>query len=105
MANISEKASGANAQTGANAQSTATAQTKQATNTEPANNQEHLKKGLQNRHIQLIALGGAIGTGLFYGSTESIQLAGPSILLTYLLGGALIFLIVRALGEMSTYDP
>ena len=105
MANISEKASGANAQTGANAQSTATAQTKQVTNTEPANNQEHLKKGLQNRHIQLIALGGAIGTGLFYGSAESIQLAGPSILLTYLLGGALIFLIVRALGEMSTYDP
>lgn len=105
MANISEKASGANAQARENAQSTATAQTKQATNTEPANNQEHLKKGLQNRHIQLIALGGAIGTGLFYGSTESIQLAGPSILLTYLLGGALIFLIVRALGEMSTYDP
>ncbi len=67
--------------------------------------QETLKKGLQNRHIQLIALGGAIGTGLFYGSAESIQLAGPAILLTYLLGGALIFLIVRALGEMSTYDP
>ncbi|WP_257639509.1 amino acid permease [Alloscardovia macacae] len=66
---------------------------------------EQLTKGLQNRHIQLIALGGAIGTGLFYGSAESIQLAGPSILLTYLLGGALIFLIVRALGEMSTYDP
>ncbi|WP_018142988.1 amino acid permease [Alloscardovia criceti] len=67
--------------------------------------QEKLTKGLQNRHIQLIALGGAIGTGLFFGSAESIQLAGPSILLTYLLGGALIFLIVRALGEMSTYDP
>ncbi|TCD54177.1 amino acid permease [Alloscardovia theropitheci] len=67
--------------------------------------QEKLTKGLQNRHIQLIALGGAIGTGLFYGSAESIKLAGPSILLTYLLGGAIIFLIVRALGEMSTYDP
>lgn len=40
-----------------------------------AGEQEHLKKGLQNRHIQLIALGGAIGTGLFYGSAESIQLA------------------------------
>ncbi|MFD0704690.1 amino acid permease [Alloscardovia venturai] len=68
-------------------------------------NSNELKKGLKNRHIQLIALGGAIGTGLFYGSAESIQLAGPSILLTYLIGGALIFLIVRALGEMSTYDP
>lgn len=68
-------------------------------------NQHTLSKGLRNRHIQLIALGGAIGTGLFYGSAESIQLAGPSILLAYLIGGLLIFLIVRALGEMSTYDP
>ena len=40
-----------------------------------------LRKSLKNRHIQLIALGGAIGTGLFYGSSESIQLAGPAILL------------------------
>ena len=40
-----------------------------------------LRKSLKNRHIQLIALGGAIGTGLFYGSSESIALAGPSILL------------------------
>ena len=46
-----------------------------------------LRKSLKNRHIQLIALGGAIGTGLFYGSSESIQLAGPSILLAYLVGG------------------
>ena len=38
-----------------------------------------LRKSLKNRHIQLIALGGAIGTGLFYGSSESIQLAGPAI--------------------------
>ena len=45
-----------------------------------------LRKSLKNRHIQLIALGGAIGTGLFYGSSESIQLAGPSILLAYLVG-------------------
>lgn len=64
-----------------------------------------LRKQLKNRHIQLIALGGAIGTGLFYGSSESIALAGPSILLAYLLGGAMIFLIVRALSEMSVEDP
>lgn len=64
-----------------------------------------LSKQLKNRHIQLIALGGAIGTGLFYGSSESIALAGPSILLAYLLGGAMIFLIVRALSEMSVEDP
>ena len=51
-----------------------------------------LRKSLKNRHIQLIALGGAIGTGLFYGSSESIQLAGPAILLAYLIGGLAIFL-------------
>lgn len=64
-----------------------------------------LRKSLKNRHIQLIALGGAIGTGLFYGSSESIALAGPSILLAYLVGGIAIFMIVRALSEMSVEDP
>ena len=64
-----------------------------------------LRKSLKNRHIQLIALGGAIGTGLFYGSSESIALAGPSILLAYLVGGLAIFMIVRALSEMSVEDP
>ena len=64
-----------------------------------------LRKSLKNRHIQLIALGGAIGTGLFYGSSESIALAGPSILLAYLVGGLAIFAIVRALSEMSVEDP
>lgn len=64
-----------------------------------------LRRSLKNRHIQLIALGGAIGTGLFYGSSESIQLAGPAILLAYLIGGLAIFLIVRALSEMSVEEP
>ncbi|NMN02424.1 amino acid permease [Bifidobacterium panos] len=64
-----------------------------------------LRKSLKNRHIQLIALGGAIGTGLFYGSSESIALAGPSILLAYLIGGLVIFMIVRALAEMAVEDP
>ena len=64
-----------------------------------------LRKSLKNRHIQLIALGGAIGTGLFYGSSESIGLAGPSILLAYLIVGLAIFLIVRALSEMAVEDP
>lgn len=66
---------------------------------------QSLRQDLENRHIQLIALGGAIGTGLFYGSAESISLAGPSILLAYLIGGFIVFLIMRALGEMSVYDP
>ena len=42
---------------------------------------EQLKRGLKNRHIQLIALGGAIGTGLFLGSASVIQSAGPGIIL------------------------
>ncbi|BDR53836.1 aromatic amino acid transporter AroP [Bombiscardovia nodaiensis] len=63
-----------------------------------------LKRTLKNRHIQLISLGGAIGTGLFYGSSESIKLAGPAILLAYLIGGGAIFMIVRALSEMSVED-
>ncbi len=64
-----------------------------------------LRRGLENRHIQMIALGGAIGTGLFYGSATSIGMAGPSIVVAYLLGGAVIFLIMRAMGEMSVHTP
>lgn len=67
--------------------------------------EDSLRKSLKNRHIQLIALGGAIGTGLFYGSSEAISLAGPAILLAYLVGGLAIWLIMRALGEMSVEDP
>ncbi|SNZ02362.1 amino acid/polyamine/organocation transporter, APC superfamily [Terribacillus aidingensis] len=64
-----------------------------------------LHKGLKNRHVQMIALGGAIGTGLFYGSASSIGLAGPAISLAYLVGGFMIFLIMRALGELSVDSP
>ena len=64
-----------------------------------------LRRALTNRHIQMIALGGAIGTGLFYGSAEGIKLAGPSILLAYALGGIVIFFVVRAMGEMSVHRP
>ena len=66
---------------------------------------EGLRKGLTTRHIQMIAFGGAIGTGLFYGSAEGIKLAGPSILLAYALCGAVIFFVVRAMGEMSVHRP
>lgn len=66
---------------------------------------EKLQRGLDNRHIQLIALGGAIGVGLFYGSSATIQMAGPSILLSYLIGGIVIFTIMRALGEMAVDEP
>ncbi|EPS8494798.1 amino acid permease [Yersinia enterocolitica] len=64
-----------------------------------------LKRGLKNRHIQLIALGGAIGTGLFLGIAQTIQMAGPSVLLGYAIGGFIAFLIMRQLGEMVVEEP
>ena len=63
------------------------------------------RKGLKARHIHFIALGSAIGTGLFYGSAGAIQAAGPSVLLVYLLGGAVVYFMLRALGEMSVHHP
>lgn len=70
-------------------------------------NQEgvQLRRGLNARHIRFMALGSAIGTGLFYGSAGAIQRAGPSVLLAYLIGGAAIFLTMRALGEMAVRTP
>ncbi|RWR13187.1 amino acid permease [Siminovitchia fortis] len=62
--------------------------------------QENLSRGLKNRHVQLIAIGGAIGTGLFLGAGKSIHLAGPSILFAYLITGVIGFLIMRSLGEI-----
>ncbi|WP_433745745.1 amino acid permease [Paenibacillus amylolyticus] len=62
--------------------------------------QETLTRGLKNRHVQLMAIGGAIGTGLFLGAGKTIQLTGPSILLAYLITGVVLFLIMRALGEL-----
>lgn len=64
-----------------------------------------LKRGLSARHIRFIALGSAIGTGLFYGSAEAIQKAGPSVLIAYVIGGAIIYLVLRALGELSVQRP
>ena len=72
--------------------------------TEPAQ-QGQLKRGLSNRHIQLIALGGAIGTGLFLGSAGVMSSAGPSMLLGYAIGGLIAFLIMRQLGEMIVEEP
>lgn len=59
-----------------------------------------LQKSLSNRHLQLIAIGGAIGTGLFMGSGKTISLAGPSILFIYMLIGLMVFFVMRALGEL-----
>lgn len=64
-----------------------------------------LRRGLTARHIRFIALGSAIGTGLFYGSSDTIGDAGPGVLLAYLIGGAAVFLVLRSLGEMAVNDP
>ena len=64
-----------------------------------------LQRGLKNRHIQLIALGGAIGTGLFLGSAGVLKSAGPSMILGYAIAGFIAFLIMRQLGEMIVEEP
>lgn len=59
-----------------------------------------LQRSLSNRHVQLIAIGGAIGTGLFMGSGKTISTAGPSVLLVYAIIGFVLFFIMRAMGEL-----
>ena len=62
-------------------------------------------RGLQNRHVQLIAIAGTIGTGLFLGAGRSLSLTGPSLILVYMLTGAFMYLMMRAIGEMLYMDP
>ena len=71
-------------------------------NSQPAT--EQLSRGLKSRHVQLIAIGGTIGTGLFLGAGQSIHLAGPAILIAYLVTGLVCFLLMRALGELLLSD-
>ncbi|AVO34731.1 D-serine/D-alanine/glycine transporter [Ottowia oryzae] len=61
---------------------------------------DDLQRNLSNRHIQLIAIGGAIGTGLFMGSGKTISLAGPSIVFVYAIIGIMLFFVMRAMGEL-----
>lgn len=69
-------------------------------------NKEHgLKRHLKARHIRLMALGSTIGVGLFLGSATAIQIAGPAILLAYLLAGMVAFVVLRTLGEMAVHEP
>ncbi|WP_142416488.1 amino acid permease [Bartonella massiliensis] len=62
--------------------------------------QDKLQRGLHNRHVQLIAVGGAIGTGLFMGSGKTISVAGPSIILVYAIIGFALYFVMRAMGEL-----
>ncbi|GAA3061381.1 L-asparagine transporter-like permease [Streptomyces olivoverticillatus] len=66
---------------------------------------EGYQRGLGNRQIQMIAIGGAIGTGLFLGAGKAISKAGPSLILAYAIAGLVIFFIMRALGELLMYRP
>ncbi|AOH53319.1 amino acid permease [Peribacillus muralis] len=64
-----------------------------------------LNRDLKGRHIQMIALGGTIGVGLFMGSASAIKWTGPSVMLAYAISGLFIFLIMRAMGEMLYLEP
>ncbi|WP_458119007.1 amino acid permease [Paenibacillus sp. Z6-24] len=66
---------------------------------------KQLNRGLKARHIELIALGGTIGVGLFMGSASTIQWAGPSVLLAYLLAGIIMLFVMRMMGEMLIMEP
>lgn len=68
--------------------------------TNPAETGPELKRALSNRHIQLLAIGGAIGTGLFMGSGKTISVAGPSVILVYMVIGFMLYFVMRAMGEL-----
>ena len=72
---------------------------------EEIHERQDLVRGLKDRHVQLIAIGGAIGVGLFLGSATAISRAGPGLVLAYAVGGLAIFFIMRALGELLMYRP
>ena len=66
---------------------------------------KNLERNLKPRHVEMIALGGTIGVGLFMGSASTIQTAGPAVLLCYALSGVVMFLIMRIMGEMLYLEP
>ncbi|MFF9863867.1 amino acid permease [Streptomyces sp. NPDC013953] len=74
---------------------------------EPGTSQsaDGLKAGLKNRHLSMIAIGGVIGAGLFVGSSGGIAKAGPAILLSYVIVGAMVVFVMRMLGEMAAASP
>lgn len=72
---------------------------------ETAREGKDLHRGLKDRHVQMIAIGGAIGVGLFLGAGRGISLAGPGLMLSYAIGGFIIYFMMRALGELLLYRP
>lgn len=71
----------------------------------PETSKNKMSRTLTNRHVQVMAIAGTIGTGLFLGSGRSISLTGPSIVLVYMIVGAFMYLMMRAVGELLYYDP
>src|SRR5260370_24844999 len=72
---------------------------------ETARPSQHLQRKLTERQLSMIAIGGAIGVGLFLGSNVTISLAGPAVILTYLLGAVLPLIIAYPLGGMAGVPP
>src|SRR5438876_6384035 len=72
---------------------------------EPVPTEEGLRRKLVPRQIAMMAIGGAIGVGLFLGSSVTIQLAGPAIILTYILGALIALVMGYALAEMAVSHP
>ena len=71
-----------------------------------ANQEQHeLKKLLSPRHIRMIAMGGVIGTGIFKGSADTIGLAGPGVIFSYVFAGLLLLIVMAALAEMAIVYP
>ncbi len=66
--------------------------------------EQSLRRNLTNRHIQLIAIGGAIGTGLFMGSGKTISLAGPSIIFVYMIIGFMLFFRDAGNGGIAAFE-
>src|ERR1700723_4512725 len=66
---------------------------------------EQLSRQLSSRQVSMIAIGGAIGTGLFLGSSLAVHTAGPAVILTYLIGAAITLLLMGALSEMAVAHP
>jgi AAT family amino acid transporter len=73
--------------------------------TDQQTSEEGYQRGLGSRQIQMIAIGGAIGVGLFMGAGKGISKAGPSLVLGYAVAGVVVFFIMRALGELLMYRP
>ena len=63
------------------------------------------RKALKRRHMNMIAIGGSIGTGLFLGASGRMEIAGPSLAVVYIVCGIFAFIVVRALGELVMYRP